>query len=453
MKKKNNITTPRNESERLIYALDIGTSKLRMAAGYVDSSKQIKLKGYLERPRVGIAQGCISDMQQVANNIALIVQDFQNKFNCVVKDVVTEVPGWLIQAENQQGTYTVASGTVTINDRNQAIKNAIAGVKFNTTDYDIIHAHPKKYQTESAERIENPIGIYARRLDVNVHVIGCNYMYKKNVDKAICMTSPNIRVNSVVYVGNAASAAVLSSGERDIGVVQIDLGDSTSSVTVFEGDSQLISFGINGGGSYITRNIAKEFSLPIEDAENLKIHCGVASPDYLNPQDLVSPITIQGNAQNGDSKEIQYGALAYVIQQSLIMMFDRFLERINTIGKQSYKSLEIGGGFVLTGGLANLPGIDRVLIERIELFKQNPAYDFLTCTPKVRLGVPSGVAIFEDACDPKVIANPDKAVVIGLMRAACFDTLHEYTGQSVTASEEPRTMWAKFVDWYNREVK
>lgn len=112
------------------------------------------------------------------------MQQFQNEYGIEVKDVVTGVPGHVIQGENQQGNITVSSGQVTETDRNRAIENAAAGLQqLNRNDFVVIHKNPQNYSTESSENIVNPIGFYAKRLDVNVHFIGCKGLYKRTLNK------------------------------------------------------------------------------------------------------------------------------------------------------------------------------------------------------------------------------------------------------------------------------
>ena len=217
MKKKNNNAVAKSDKEELITALDIGSSHLRLLSGYVGPDKQIRIRGYKEIKSVGYSNGEINDIGKLAGSIASIVQQFQNEYGIEVKDVVTGVPGHVIQGENQQGNITVSSGQVTETDRNRAIENAAAGLQqLNRNDFVVIHKNPQNYSTESSENIVNPIGFYAKRLDVNVHFIGCKGLYKKNIEQAVSMISSNIHTKNVIYVGNAVSAAAITENEKEI---------------------------------------------------------------------------------------------------------------------------------------------------------------------------------------------------------------------------------------------
>lgn len=468
MKKKNNNAVAKSDKEELITALDIGSSHLRLLSGYVGPDKQIRIRGYKEIKSVGYSNGEINDIGKLAGSIASIVQQFQNEYGIEVKDVVTGVPGHVIQGENQQGNITVSSGQVTETDRNRAIENAAAGLQqLNRNDFVVIHKNPQNYSTESSENIVNPIGFYAKRLDVNVHFIGCKGLYKKNIEQAVSMISSNIHTKNVIYVGNAVSAAAITENEREIGVIQADIGGGTISFTVYDAGKQLISQGISDGGDYITNSIAREFAIPKQSAEELKLKYGIASPDIIPDDQKNYQLKVEVPTQFSNQTEevtITLGELSAVIYRCLGSMFELLFQRITSHGKSFLKSLDIGAGVVLTGGTAMLRGIDTVLSDYINYYSQNPANEFLHCNSKVRIGVPVGLRMCDDiripnelrsSMAPGIAARPDQAVVFGLLRVAKFDNLEQYSNsrsRNDDSDEVGKGFLGNFKNWMKREL-
>lgn len=468
MKKKNNNAVAKSDKEELITALDIGSSHLRLLSGYVGTDKQIRIRGYKEIKSVGYSNGEINDIGKLAGSIASIVQQFQNEYGIEVKDVVTGVPGHVIQGENQQGNITVSSGQVTETDRNRAIENAAAGLQqLNRNDFVVIHKNPQNYSTESSENIVNPIGFYAKRLDVNVHFIGCKGLYKKNIEQAVSMISSNIHTKNVIYVGNAVSAAAITENEKEIGVIQADIGGGTISFTVYDAGKQLISQGISDGGDYITNSIAREFAIPKQSAEELKLKYGIASPDIIPDDQKNYQLKVEVPTQFSNQTEevtITLGELSAVIYRCLGSMFELLFQRITSHGKSFLKSLDIGAGVVLTGGTAMLRGIDTVLSDYINYYSQNPANEFLHCNSKVRIGVPVGLRMCDDiripnelrsSMAPGIAARPDQAVVFGLLRVAKFDNLEQYSNsrsRNDDSDEVGKGFLGNFKNWMKREL-
>ena len=457
MKKKGSSPVTISDSEQQIYALDIGSSFIRLVSGIVEPNKQIKIQGMRECVSHGMVQGHISDINSLASQIAYLIQDYQKTQGVTIEKIVSGVPGCFIVAENQQGHSTIQSGTIEKSDRNKAVRMAMAGVQFNAADYSIIHAIPQQYVTESSEQVTNPIGMYAKPLSASVHVIGCSFMYKNNIEKAIRMTNPDLDVCSIIYAGNAASSAVLTDAEKEIGVIHVDIGGGTVNVTVYEGKRQLLSFGIDDGGNYITKMIAKEFSISMKNAEFIKCNYGCADSRFLSEDNANISIRIpdtDSNTTQVSSSEVavRNGTLADVINRGIRSMCELIFQRINFYGSSTLKSLEIGGGIVLTGGTSKLPGIEQVFSEWVRdyNFQDNT---FLKCNTKVRVGHPIGISLFENAGDPAVISDSDKAVAIGLLRSARFDDLKQYTDDERNEKgKKGKGILGAALEWISREL-
>ncbi|MGN1280806.1 MAG: cell division protein FtsA [Succinivibrio sp.] len=450
MKKKTKTAVMSSHKDPLLVALDIGSSKLRLIAGYVGQDKQIKIKGYQEIDSRGYQNGAISDIDLLASQIAKLIMKFRADFDIPVTKIITGVPGHAIIAENQHGTATVQTGVISLDDRNTAITNAIAGIKsFSEQDWMIIHSNPQNYSIESSELVTNPIGMYAKRIDVNVHVIGCNLMYKKNMDIAIKKTSSDIDDDiRTIYVGNAASSAVLTDAEKDNGVIHVDIGGGTLSVTVYESNRQLLSFGVPDGGDYITKEISRKFAIPKSESENLKCNYGVASAMLLSEEQANEDLILSISEPYPQEIRIKAGELAAVINGSLNNMIVMLLDRVLMMGKANFKKLTIGSGIVLTGGTAKLAGIDYVVSNIISNWSRNPANSFLECNDKVRVGRPGGISLYEGAGDPAMISETDKAVAVGLLRSARFEDLGQYKHEP----DDPESLWGKIKKWIKQEM-
>lgn len=439
-KKKGGVNSD-SDHEKLSIALDIGSYKLRMIAGHVTNDLQIKVKGYLECPSRGVSKGSISDIDLLASSIAYLIQEFQKKYGITVKHIITSIPGVYICAENQSGTATVQTGIVSNADRNRAIKNALAGIRhINLSEFSIIHSSPQKYKTELSDNISNPVGQYARRIEVSTHIIGCQNLYKKNIELVINKTSPDIVASSMIYDANAAAASVLTEAEKEIGVILVDIGSGSTSVTLYEGKNQLISFGVKDGGEYITRFIAKAYSISMNDAERLKLSCGYACRHLMSEDDAATNTAMRIGDGHDQLVEIEvnYGELADIIHAALLKMFEYILIQITEYARNNVDKVEIGGGFVLTGGCANLYGIDKVFQSLIPKFNENPRENFaVVYNEKVRIGHANGITVTEDCgIDLNNLRDSSRSVITGLLRSARADDREQYLTDSDDSAGE-----------------
>ena len=71
---------------------------------------------------------------------------------------------------------------------------------------------------------------------------------------------------------------------------------------------------------------------------------------------------------------------------------------------------------------------------------------------KFRIGIPRGVEVAPGACDKEILEDPDKSVIIGLLRCA-QDSIESQLEQKRTQNTNShRSFMRGMVDWFKREL-
>lgn len=433
----------KNGGSNVIVAVDIGSAVLRMIAGEVNADGQIRVISYKECPSAGMSSGAVSDLSLLSDRLSNLVQDFEQDTGISLAHIIIGIAGRHIESRNEYGTTTVQARTVTVLDKNRAIENA-QSVRF-TEGSHIIHVVPQNYEIDSSTEITNPIGLYAMRLDVRVHIISCNRDQENNLRTALQSLSPNIFIDKVIFNGIAAADAVLTDGDKEIGVCLIDIGAGTVNVIVYDHKKLVISFGLSRGGDMITRAIATHFGLPLDIAEMLKKKFGIAHYELLTEEERTRIIKIPINYGDGTTEEypVPLEELAKVITYNLIDLVRSISDKIEHISREMNSTYNLGSGFVLTGGAVQLRGMDR--FASVFLSPNNYQQTGVTSTVKVKIAVPRGV-VGDDS-----IFSPDKVVSVGLLRFGS-NALNEKQMQGpVEDDSKVKNMYHKFKDWFTRE--
>ena len=97
----------------------------------------------------------------------------------------------------------------------------------------VLHAHPALYTIDRAQGVQQPIGLFANRLGVDIHVIAADPAPLRNIDTVI--RSAHLGVKAIVASPIAAALACLSEEERELGVALIELGADVTNVSVHFG--------------------------------------------------------------------------------------------------------------------------------------------------------------------------------------------------------------------------
>jgi cell division protein FtsA len=91
---------------------------------------------------------------------------------------------------------------------------------------------PQSYSIDLEDGIKNPVGMHGKKLEVHSHIFSINSSTISNVRKGIM----DIGVSVLDVFPNvlSASEATLSRRQRELGVVCIDMGSSTTNIAVYE---------------------------------------------------------------------------------------------------------------------------------------------------------------------------------------------------------------------------
>jgi cell division protein FtsA len=237
--------------------------------------------------------------------------------------------------------------------------------------------------------------------------------------------SLGIGIRQIVLEPIASSLAVLSSAEKELGVVLMDIGGGTTDISVFRGGDIWFSKVIPIAGEHITNDITVGLQTPIEEAELVKKQHGTALVDSVGEDEKIEVATIGGDEKKTVSKK----KLAKIIEPRVEELLDLAMQEVEDAG---YRDL-IPAGLVLTGGTSLLNGITEFAAQRYDL-------------PVRRGKIPQGIHGLRD-----IVESPIYATSIGLLRYA-VETKDfkkpEYHDRKRSSSGA--TLTRKLFAWFNK---
>ena len=124
----------------------------------------------------------------------------------------------------------------------------------------VLHAHPALYTIDRAQGVQQPIGLHANRLGVDIHVIAAEPSPLRNIDTVI--RQAHLGVSAIVASPIAAALACLSDEERELGVALVEMGAEVTNVSVHYGGMLVGLRSIPLGARDITNDIAARLRGP-----------------------------------------------------------------------------------------------------------------------------------------------------------------------------------------------
>lgn len=371
--------------EQYIVGLDIGTQTIRVVQGKVEESGKVNIIGASSVPAVGLRRGVIIDIDEAVSSISAALERVERMTGVPVTMANVAVGGNHIACIDSKGVIAVsrADGEISENDVVRVI-DASQAISI-PPNREVIHVIPKTFTLDGQAGIKDPLGMTGIRLEVETILIHGATPFLKNLQKAILQAG--LEVDQLVLSPVAASTAVLSKRQKELGVALVDLGAGTTSLAVYEENNLLHTAIIPVGSMHITNDIAIGLRCTIETAEKVKLMYGQASAKLMDKLAEVDLAKIDPE----ETERIPQTVVGNIIEARLEEIFDMVTKELKRIDRDG----QLPAGIILTGGGAALPGI-------IEYAKH-----------RFRLPVAIGAPAEMDTVIDQVI-DPSFATVVGL---------------------------------------
>ena len=331
----------------IICSIDVGSSKIKtIIARIISSEENPRILGVGVAESFGVRKGMIVDLEETLNSINESVEKAERIAGFLVKRAVVSIGGNHISSQLSKGTIAVgrADGEVSSDDIERVISAAqTVSIPANK---EILHIIPRNFSLDEQKDIKDPLGMSGVRLEVDALIIEGSTPYIKNLSK--CFEQAKIEVESFVLSPLAAAKSILTKRQKELGVVLVDIGGGTTSLTVFEEDDLLLSVILPIGGSHITNDIAIGLRTSIDVAEKVKLEFGNALPKEIGKKEDINLSEIDSSEEGIVSRY----HVAEIIEARLEEIFNLVNKELRKIEKDRL----LPAGAVLVGGTAKIPG-------------------------------------------------------------------------------------------------
>jgi len=371
--------------ERYIVGLDVGTSKVAAIVAEPAEHEDLNIVGMGVAESHGIRRGLVVNLEAAVESIKKAIVEAELTAGIEIDNAYLALSGPHVKGFNSRGVVAVAGKNHEIGPED--LSRAIEAAKAVSLPggRQIILVLPQDFVVDDQDGITAPIGMTGARLEVNVHIVTGGVTATQNL--IACVNRAGVQVRGTVLGQLAASDAVLSPDEMDLGVCLLDIGGGTSDLAIFERGSLWHTAVIGVGGDNITNDIAVGLRCPIAEAERLKIKYGHASASRVSGDEQIEVPSMGGDSVNMVPRRI----LAEIIESRVEELFKLAYNEIRNTGYSEMMS----AGLVLTGGASSLEGV----AELAESIMHMP----------VRVGLPRGVKGLVE-----LVNSPAYATAVGL---------------------------------------
>ena len=368
---------------RIIAGVDIGSTKIAtlVAQVLVDPATletSVNIVGAATSVSRGIKKGQIVDIEEAVEATITSVEAAERMAGYNLDTGYIAIGGAHVHSQNSHGVVAISdpSGEINQNDVDRAIEAASA-ISL-PTSREVVHVLPREFVVDGEAGVRDPVGMSGVRLEVDTHIITAGASAIKNLKKAV--NEVGIQIEDLVFSGLASSEAVLSSTEKELGCVLIDIGGGTTSIAVFVDGSLSYSGVIPVGAKNVTNDLAIGLRVSLETAEKIKLALSAKKKKMAEESDEMDLASLGVTEIKKISKKTLLEGIIRPRLNEIFTMVRLELEREGLVAR-------IPSGAVVTGGGAETAGVMDSAKRMLSL--------------PVRIGLPKGVSgLIDDVINP-----------------------------------------------------
>jgi cell division protein FtsA len=379
------------DDSNIIVGLEIGTSKVCAVVGEQAADGALNIIGLGQARSRGVRKGEVVDPKQAEEDVRNAIVEAESMAGAEISNVYLGVTGGHIRGFNNRGVHPVVSADreISEDDVQDVVKNAKA---INLpAENSLVHAIRQHFFVDGQDGITNPVGMLGSRLEVDMHVVHGNTNRLQNPIRIV--KGFQIQVNEIVFNGLAASLALLSNEQKELGALVIDIGGGTTDYVVYVGGVIRHTGVLAIGGDHVSNDLAYGLKVPLSRAEKLKLEHGSAVVDEATQGRAVTFT----NELGLPIKTINVGHLQRIMSLRLEEIFQLIAQDLEQSGLCDF----LRAGVFLTGGGARIPHIAKLA----EPVLQMP----------VSIGQTNSISGLKSALD-----QPEFAAAIGLVKFGSF---------------------------------
>ncbi len=341
-------------NNKIIAAVEIGTSKIMVIVGEIVDGQSLNIIGMGECPSEGVRKGEILDYRAASRCTHAAIEEAERSSGTKIEEVYLSQTGKHLQDTFNRGSAQVSSTDhiVSQNDLNRAVADAQSRVV--PDDRSLIHYIQNEFALDG-RIVETPIGLSGKRLEVGY--LSVHGEKRIIADNLRVINGYGTFVKDMIVSSIASGCIVADDSEKKAGVLVVDIGSGTTDYALYR-NGYIIKTGlIPIGGDHFTNDICMGMRIDRDQAEKFKIEFGKA---IIDKTDLSENIWLRGDLSIGD-RSFKRKSIYQILNARTEELFSLLKEELGDL----LNPKDLGIGVILTGGGSRLKAIDVVAKEQL----------------------------------------------------------------------------------------
>jgi len=335
-------------AHRLIAAVDLGTTRTVAVVAEATGDPRhptARILGIGVERTSGVRRGVVRDLEETTRGVTRALEAAQKMAGLEVGTVYCGIAGEHVAGRNSHGMVSVTGDEIRTTD--VARVNDMAGNISFGKDHELLHAIPQDYIVDQQAGISEVLGMTGSRLEAEVYLVTVLSSVLHNLRRAV--ERAGFQVGEFVLEPLAASMAVLTPDERELGCAIVELGGGSTNVAIFQDGRIRHTASLLCAGGHVSNDIVHGLQVTQLDAERLKERFGASYEPLVPESDVFELPSTPGQGTRTATRRL----LAHIMHLRMQEVLEYALDEITRAGYAH----RLPAGVILTGGGALTPGI------------------------------------------------------------------------------------------------
>ena len=329
--------------------LDIGNSKITCVVAEYVNAENIKILSIATVPTTSIKKNIIINFDNLYHQIKLLIDNSEKKSQTKLNSINLNFS--LLDSISHYYNSEISLSNEKISDLHlKKIINQSEYFNINPNQFELYN-NIVSYEVDNTQYFSLPLGNYTDKVKINFYKILSKRKYIENLTGIF--NKLKINIENFIPSPLSTSLSSLTRDEKELGTICVDLGHSTSSISIYENNKFIYGDTISVGSNNITLDIARGVATTISSAERLKTLYGSLISSPSDEHEIIDIPIISGD--NNTFKQITRSNLNAIIRPRVEETLEMLWQKIKD-NNFSYKRLN---NVVITGGGSQLDGIEK----------------------------------------------------------------------------------------------
>ena len=386
----------------MFVSVDLGNSRIMMMAAERQSDGTFKIIAVEkeETPIDSIQNGVVRKPSEIASTISRLLKQMENRLEnklgnkYEIKNFYTAVNGRSLRSIRHDvlQSFPVATeiGASELNDLRKALLGKL------DTEHHMYSVTNEEYRIDG-NYVRNPMNIVCREISANYLLVMGRPDIRENLDKCINRIAiPD--VYSDALAPDAMADALLTNDDRTNGVIHLNFGAATTTVTVYQ-DGYLRHLAVVPfGGKHITADLST-LGITINEAEMVKKQKGTPIIENAKGRQISLPIK-----PGIEPRKLQLEAVSEIIEARLAEIINLAMSEVERSGFIS----DIKNGIVVSGAAARMTDFNEYVAAYTNMSVRTGSLSHLVDGeyPDTTIEYPLLIGLLIHAEEPSVVEKP-----------------------------------------------